>query len=160
MKTSQLMEKIKACLSNYEQKMRLEKKMDQGVDVFKTHECLDDIQKTMSRYNRENFQEIMNSSPEDLTGDVDIDKLKDMKYRIDCYFHLHSPEDDEFKEFIKGISLYLTFVALKPLHPPGIIFSNKSTVYEKNGTYYCTGKHIFIKDELSLCKYCICHKYR
>ncbi len=32
------------------------------------------------------------------------------------------PDDEEFKEFIKIISLYLTFIEKKPLHPPGNCF--------------------------------------
>lgn len=99
----------------------------------------------------------MNSSPDDYAGEVDEENVKDMETRIDHYFQFHGTGDDEFKEFIKGISIYLSLIAGKPLHPPGIVFSNKTTVYEREGVYYCTGKKNFIKDELSLCKYCICH---
>jgi uncharacterized protein (UPF0305 family) len=61
----------------------------------------------------------------------------------------------EFKDFIKIISLYLTYIAKKPLHPTGIIFSNESKVYQKEESYYCTGKAIFLKDKHSLCRYCV-----
>lgn len=153
MKISQLFEKIKKDLEKYQDMMKKEPadfKLDEHSCEFR------DIPKTMSRYNLDNFQEIMKSSSDDYAGEVDVEDLKDMEVKIDHYFQLHGSGDDEFKEFIKGISIYLTFISCKPLHPSGIIFSNKTTVYENEGIYYCTGKKIFIKDELSLCKYCIC----
>ncbi|WP_321421734.1 DUF2115 family protein [uncultured Methanobacterium sp.] len=149
MKTSLLFQKIKGNLKGYEKKVKTSH--DQGPP----HTA--DIHATMSRYNWDNFQEIMNSLPEDYTGEVDVEKVKDIETRIDHYFQLYGAGDDEFKEFIKGISIYLALIAGKPLHPPGIVFSNKTTVYERKGVYYCTGKKIFIEEELSLCKYCICH---
>lgn len=152
MKTTLLFQKIKGDLESYRKKVK--SPHDQ---VSKSTGEMGDIHRTMSGYNWDNFQEIMNSSSEDYTGEVDVNDLKDMEARIDHYFQLQGSNDNEFKEFIKGISIYLTFVAGKPLHPPGIVFTNQTTVYEKNGVYYCTGKKMFIKDELSLCKYCICH---
>lgn len=112
---------------------------------------------TMSRYNLENFNEILNSSFDKLDEEVDEEKLKDLQNRIDYYFSMYAPDDEDFKEFIKAVSIYLTFIAKKPLHPPGIIFSDGGGVYKKDNVYYCTGKHIFIKDKLSLCKYCVCN---
>lgn len=109
----------------------------------------------MSIYNLENFNEIMGLSLKENEDEIDEKELEDFKMSIDHYFSLYAPDDGEFKEFIKLISLYLTYIARKPLHPPGIIFSNGSKVYQSNGHYFCTGKHIFIKEELSLCRYCI-----
>jgi len=153
MKTSQLLEKIKKDLKKYQEIM---KKEPADFKLNKLPGEVKDIHKTMSQYNQDNFPEIMNSPSEDYNGEVDVEDLKDMEARIDHYFQLHGSGDDEFKEFIKGISIYLTFIARKPLHPPGITFSNKTTVYETDGVFYCTGKKMFIRDELSLCKYCIC----
>ncbi|WP_342459318.1 DUF2115 family protein [Methanobacterium sp.] len=149
----------------------------------------DSLNQVMSRYNLENFNKILNSSCNGLDEEVDEEKLKDLQNRIDHYFSLYAPDDEDFKEFIKAISIYLTFIAKKPLHPPGIVFSNGAFkisdfespqtfmfgalknqrffegpkpkvltegVYEKEGVYYCTGKRIFMKDKLSLCKYCVC----
>ena len=112
----------------------------------------------MSKYNLENFNEAINSSFEGLDEEVDEKRLKDFQKGIDYYFSLYAPDDEEFKDFIKAISIYLTFIAKKPLHPPGIVFSNGKRVYKKENTYYCTGKNIFMKDKLSLCKYCVCRQ--
>jgi len=160
MKTSQLLLKLKCCMEKYKPMQDSSKK--------------DSLNQTMSRYNLENFNEIVNSSFNGLDEEVDEEKLKDLQNRIDHYFSLYAPDDEDFKEFIKAISVYLIFIAKKPLHPPGIVFSNGAFkisdfespqtqpkvltegVYEKEGVYYCTGKRIFMKDKLSLCKYCVC----
>ena len=149
MKTSLLFQRIKSDLESYREKVK--SSPDQGSN------SAGDIHDTMSQYNWDNFQEIMNLSPDNFNGEVDVNDLKDMETRIDHYFQLYGSNDDEFKDFIKAISIYLSLIAAKPLHPPGIVFSNKTTVYERDGIYYCTRKKIFIKDELSLCKYCVCH---
>ena len=143
MKTSQLLLKLKECMEKYKPKIR-----DNGKK--------DSLNQAMSRYNLENFNKILNSSCNGLDEEVDEKKLKDLQNRIDHYFSLYAPDDGDFKEFIQAISIYLTFIAKEPLHPPGIVFSNSERVYKEEGVYYCTGKRIFIKDKLSLCKYCVC----
>ena len=72
--------------------------------------------------------------------EVDEKKLEDFKKSIDHYFNLYAPGNEDFKELIKIISIYLTFIVKKPLHPPGIIFSNGTTVYQNGDSYYCTGR--------------------
>ena len=143
MKASELLLKLKKCMEKYKPKIQ---------DIGEK----DSLNQIMSKYNLENFNEIMNFQPDKLDEEVDEVKLNDLKNRIDHYFSLYAPEDKDFKEFIKAVSIYLTFIAKKPLHPPGIVFSNDERVYKKDNTYYCTGKRTFIKDKLSLCKYCVC----
>lgn len=71
------------------------------------------INHIMSKYNLNNFNEIMNDSFEELDDEIPGEKIKDFQDRIDHYFGLYAPDDEEFKEFIKAISLYLTFIAKK-----------------------------------------------
>jgi uncharacterized protein (UPF0305 family) len=146
MKNSELFLEIKKDLGRYKFKV----KNNEGLD-----ENIDSINLIMSNYNRDNFNEIMNLSLIELDEEIPDEDLNDFKKRIEYFFDLYAPEDKEFKEFIKAISLYLTFIAKKPLHPPGIKFSNGSRVYKNQGFYYCTGKSKFIEDKLSLCKYCV-----
>ena len=143
MKTSQLLLKLKGRIKKYKPKIQNNQKEGS-------------INQIMSRYNLENFNEIMNSPIEEADEEIDEKELNDLQNRIDHYFSLYAPDDVDFREFIKVISTYLTFIAKKPLHPPGIVFSNGERVYKKEGIYYCTGKRIFIKDDLSLCKHCVC----
>jgi len=143
MKSSELLMKIKKEICPYKSK------------IMSSIENTDSINSIMSKYNQDNFNEIMNLSPDELDDEIDEEDLNDFENRIDHFFELYAPDDEEFKEFIKAISLYLAFIAKKPLHPQGIKFHNGSGVYKKQSVYYCTGKSEFMKDELSLCKYCI-----
>ena len=146
MKNSELFLEIKKDMERYKFKV----KNNEGID-----ENIDSINIIMSNYNRDNFNEIMNLSYVELDEEIPDEDLNDFKKRIEHFFNLYAPEDKEFKEFIKAISLYLTFIAKKPLHPPGIKFSNGSRVYKNQDFYYCTKKSKFIEDKLSLCKYCV-----
>jgi uncharacterized protein (UPF0305 family) len=146
MKSSDLLLKLKKDIGNYKPLINLDQ-LD--------NEDENSIQLLMSRYNHNNYNEIINSPVNHILEEVDEEKLSDFICRIDNFFALYAPNQDEFKEFIKIISIYLTFIAKKPLHPPGTIFENGSRVYERENVYYCTGKIIFLKDDLSLCKYCV-----
>ncbi len=148
MKSSKLFLKLKIDIKPYKLKIKSNIKFIGG----ENHS----IHLKMLEYNLKNSNEIINSSFEGLDYEVDEKKLDEFKGRIDHYFDLYAPDDEDFKEFIKIISIYLTFIAKKPLHPPGIIFSNGDTVYQSGDSYNCTGKSVFIKDNLALCKYCIC----
>jgi len=110
----------------------------------------------MSRYNLENFENLLNSTFDGQDEEIDNQKLEDLKESIDHYFDDYALDNEEFKEFVKIISIYLTFIEKKPLHPPGIKFSGGNTVYESGNEYYCTGKKYFIKESRSLCNYCVC----
>jgi len=112
----------------------------------------------MSSYNEENFNSLIEANLSGKDEEIDTNKLKALEESIDHYFDLYAPENIEFKEFIKIISVYLTFIEKRPLHAPGIIFSDGSTVYENKGIYYCTGKKHFITEDHSLCKFCVCHE--
>ena len=147
-KSSKLFSKLKRSIKPYQSKIKAKEKLMSGEN--------NSINNTMSKYNLENFNMIITSSYEGSDDEVDENKLDDFKMCIDNYFDLYAPDDIEFREFIKIISIYLTFIAKKPLHPPGILFSNGATVYQSEDSYHCTGKSVFIKDNHSLCKYCIC----
>ena len=147
MKKSELLLKIKNDIGQYESKLKYEDNIDKNTDSMNY---------IMSEYNRDNFNEIMELSVVKLDDDISKEELNDFKKRIDYFFSLDASKDEEFKQFIMSISLYLTFIAKKPLHPPGFVFPNGSRVYKNENIYYCTGKNKFIKDSLSLCDYCIC----
>ena len=121
-------------------------------------EITDELQGKMSKYNMENFKRLTETFNGDFDEEIDTTKLADLEGAINHYFALYAPDNEEFREFIKIISIYLTFIEKKPLHPPGIIFSGGGTVYENGEIYYCTGKKSFRKEDYSLCNYCVCHE--
>ena len=81
--------------------------------------------------------------------------VQKIKGDINFYFDKYAPNDNETKEFTKYISLYLALIVKKPLHPYGND-PKEDEVYMKNNSYYCKGRAKFIKDQKSLCRYCIC----
>jgi uncharacterized protein (UPF0305 family) len=114
------------------------------------------ISSIMTRYNYSNFIEILARKGIDQDFEIDDIKLNDFQRSIDHYLNTYAPDDVDLKTYITGISTYLAFIARRPLHPSGIEFSNNASVFEKNGCFYCSGKRTFIKENLSLCKYCVC----
>ena len=146
-KSSKLFLKLKKDIKKYQSKVS-----SQAVLSDKSDNSLMDI---ISAYNLKNFNEIMSLEYKGYDEEINEKDLEDFKLSIYHYFSLYAPDDEEFREFIKIISFYLTYITKKPLHPPGLIFSNGSKVYQSEGIYFCTGKNIFIKDELSLCRYCV-----
>jgi uncharacterized protein (UPF0305 family) len=147
MKTSKLLLRLQHDIEPYKSKVK------------SNPNCLDvnnkSVQCAVSRYNLQNFHEILDLSPDEVSGDVDVEKLHDLENRVEGYFELHGPVDEEFKEFIKLICIYLTFMAHKPLHPPGIEFGDGTTVYQEGDNYYCTAKKLHIDEEYGLCRCCV-----
>jgi|SRR5271157_788492 len=154
MKASELFAVIKndmEKLSMYRSKIELKMLTDS--------EDSNSISSLMTKYNYDNFIEILNVSGDNLDFEVDEGKLKDFQYRIDNYLNIYAPDDTDLRLYIKGISTYLAFIAKRPLHPPGLKFNNGAEVFTKDNLFYCSGKRTFIKDNLSLCKYCVCRSF-
>ena len=137
------MEKLSAYKSKIEQKILDDKDSNS-------------ISSIMTRYNYDNFIEILGSNSIEPDFEVNDDRLKDFQHRIDSYLNTYVPDDADLQTYIKGISTYLAFIAKKPLHPPGLEFDNGARIIKKDSFYYCSGKRQFLKDDLSLCKYCVC----
>ena len=92
-------------------------------------------------------------------GLTNYSKTSDFKKRIDYNLKKWDVNQKDFIEFIKYISLYLFFIAKKPLHPVGTPFeSDIKGVFEENGVYYCNSKKRYIKEDNSLCLYCVAKK--
>ncbi|WP_458453723.1 DUF2115 family protein [Methanobrevibacter sp.] len=92
-----------------------------------------------------------------ITEDYDINDsiVENIKNDINFYFDTYAGGDEETREFTKYISLYLALIAKRPLHPFG---DNpiKDQVFLENGEYKCKNRIMRIKDENSLCRYCVC----
>ncbi len=69
-------------------------------------------------------------------------------------------EDNEknrlFTDMVKLTSVYLIFVAGKPLHPLNMEFPGGSKIAKKDNEYYCPAKNKQKDVEIALCKFCIC----
>ncbi len=146
MKASELHEEIKENLKDYPIEYLKNKVTD---DRYK-----DPLTKKLAKYNSETWDEIFALN---ITEDYEIKDtaIKNLKKDIDYYFDTYAGGDEETREFTKYICLYLAFMAKRPLHPVGDNPA-KDQVFLENGEYKCKTRIMSIKDENSLCRYCIC----
>lgn len=145
MKASSLLEEIRESIKDYNIDYLKNKAVDERYRDLLVRE--------LARYNSETYDEIYDT---ELDDDFEIDdaEIKKLKDDIDFYFSKYNPHDEENKNLTKHISLYLAFIAKKPLHPYGD--SKKSDVFEKDYVFYCKGRANYIKEKNSLCRYCCC----
>lgn len=157
MKASLLLKKIKNNIKNYPIE-HLRKNTDESI-FNKDLELIrpKDILIQMATFNSNNYDEILSL---ELKEDFEIDdnKIKDIKEKIDYYFSVYAPNDKIYGDFVGNISLYLALIVKKPFHPIGMRFTQGYSVFYKNGKYYCSGKTKFLKEKNSLCKYCVCNE--
>ncbi len=113
----------------------------------------DSITKKLAKYNTSVYDDIYETV---ISHDFDVkdNVIENMKSDIEFYFDNHLSGDSKTCEFTKYISLYLVLIAKKPLHP---FSENKNDeVYHSNGDYFCKNRVKYIRDERSLCRYCVC----
>lgn len=73
---------------------------------------------------------------------------------IESYMDKYAPGQQDFKDYIRILSLYRTFVAKMPLHPPGMQIPGGGKITQKGKNYFCTAKQQHIHDEESMCRFC------
>ena len=114
----------------------------------------DPLTKSLAKYNSEAWDEIFAL---EIAEDYDINDgvVENIKNDIDFYFDTYAGGDEETREFTKYISLYLALMAKRPLHPVGED-PIKDQVFLENGEYKCKSRIMSIKEERSLCRYCVC----
>ena len=113
----------------------------------------------ISDYDFNIYNEIIEKEILEIDEKINDDKIDDFKKRIDYNLKKWDVNQKDFIEFIKYISLYLFFIAKKPLHPVGTPFeSDIKGVFEENGVYYCNSKKRYIKEDNSHCLYCVAKK--
>lgn len=145
MNSNDLIKNIKKDLENYPIDYMKKKAQDNRYP--------DNIYKYLAIYNSNTYDEIFQNEVEDF--EINDTLLKNMENDLDNYLEING-SDKEDNKFTKALSLYLTFISKKPLHPVGD--SKTHQVYESNGIYYCKDRVKYLKDDNSLCKYCVSKK--
>lgn len=102
------------------------------------------------------FSELRSRNCIDILEDIDPDKLEDFTLRINQYMDENAPDQTDLKKYIRIISTYLTFIAKKPLHPPGMVVKDNKKIFRKGNNYFCPVKSKYMLEAMSLCKYCVC----
>ena len=146
MKTTELLERIRENLKDYPIDYLKRKAMDDRYP--------DSITKRLAIYNSSIYDEIYEKNIEE---DYEIKDavIKNIEDDVNYYFSVYDPGDIETRDFTRELSFYLVLIAKKPLHP----FGDNPTKYDvflENGEYKCKNRIIHIKDERSLCRYCVC----
>ena len=146
MKATELLEKIRENLKYYSIGYLKRKAMDDRYP--------DSITKRLAIYNSSIYDEIYAN---DIEEDYEIKDavIKNIEDDVNYYFSVYDPGDIETRDFTRELSLYLVLIAKKPLHPFGDNPA-KDDVFLENGEYKCKNRIIHIKDERSLCRYCVC----
>jgi uncharacterized protein (UPF0305 family) len=106
------------------------------------------------KYNIETMLDLKhkNISAENIV--IDNIKAANLKLAIDAYMDKYAPGQEKQKIFIRIISVYLTFIANKPLHPEGFFDPDGKAMY-KNGRIVCPIKSKEIHENGSLCRFCV-----
>lgn len=145
MKASMLLSKIREDLKDYPIDYLKNKATDSRYK--------DSITKRLAKYNSSVYDEIYST---DIVDDFEIKDavIDNITSDISFYLEKHGGDDEENRLFTTDISLYLSLIAKKPLHP--FTENKKDDVYHFNGDYYCKNRVKYINDENSLCRYCIC----
>ena len=107
-------------------------------------------------YNYSAYREILDLDR--IAPDFEIDPLavEEFEQTLHRYLHTYAPGREDLKNYIAGISLYLTFIAQRPLHPPGVPFSEEIRVEQRREFFYCSGKRRFLNGPSSCCRFCVC----
>jgi uncharacterized protein (UPF0305 family) len=148
----ELIESLKNESSGFEEDCLMEK-----LDAIKSN-CLKDLKilkmQMLLKYNIETMLELKHKiiSVENIL--IDDIKVSNLKLAIDAYIDKYAPGQEKQKNFVRIISVYLTFIANKPLHPEGLFDPDGKAIY-KNGRIVCPIKSKEVHEVGSLCRFCV-----
>lgn len=112
----------------------------------------------MRRYNYEAYLEI--TDPETIVdvADVDNDAVVEFESILDAYMEAYAPNRPNLTKYIRLVSLYLAFVAKRPLHPPSITVPKPSRGIHSKITHYCVaGRDDDLDERFPICRYCVAY---
>jgi uncharacterized protein (UPF0305 family) len=118
------------------------------------------INRCMKKYNSEIFSEIIDSTHQIKNSQLDPDLIEEFSSRLDAYMDKHAPDRADLKKYVRVVSLYLTFIAEKPLHPPDLLMLGIDRGISRNGEYYCSGPESQKNETIFMCRYCVAYTGR
>jgi uncharacterized protein (UPF0305 family) len=110
----------------------------------------------LGNYNYDTYTEICHHYEVAPDFRIDLSTVEEFENALNVYLDTYAPGKTDLKRYVSDISLYLTFIAKRPLHPPGVSFSDEIRIVKNGDYYYCSGKTRFLDDPSSLCRYCVC----
>jgi len=109
----------------------------------------------MSRYNYEAYLEITDPETVVVVADIDNDAVIEFESILDGYMETYAPNRPNLTMYIKLVSLYLAFVARRPLHPPGIMAPNPSRGITCKITHSSVAGKEDLDERFPICRYCV-----
>lgn len=113
------------------------------------------INEMNARYNLETMLELKHRSAADFAEAIPLHYYQKFVEYINGYMDKYAPGQEDFKDYIRILNLYRTFVAKMPLHPPGMVMGAGQKVYQKGRDYFCTAKQQYIHEEGAMCRFCV-----
>jgi uncharacterized protein (UPF0305 family) len=109
----------------------------------------------LKRYNYEAYSEIKDPETTVDVVDVDDDAIMEFESILDAYMDAYAPNRLNLKNYIKLVSLYLTFVAKRPLHPPSIMAPDCNSGSATKRSHYCVAGKAKLDERFPICRYCV-----
>jgi|GEM_PF-494577 len=107
-------------------------------------------------YNYATYTDIRDRDSVEPDYPVNPGRVEECEEALHRYLDRQAPGNCELKTYVTAISLYLVFVARRPLHPPGMELPQGSRITKRENSYVCTGKARYLRDPDALCRFCIC----
>ena len=111
----------------------------------------------MRRYNYEAYLEITNPETIVVLSNVDNEVIVEFESILDAYMEAYAPNRSNLKNYIKLVSLYLAFVARRPLHPPLIMAPERHKGAIKKSGQYCIVGNADLDGRFPICQYCVAY---
>jgi uncharacterized protein (UPF0305 family) len=109
----------------------------------------------MKRYNDEAFLEITDPETKVVAREIDNDAIAELESALDGYMDAYAPDQPDLKKYIKLVSLYLAFVARRPLHPPRIIAPESTRGAATINRRYCAVGKRDADERFPICRHCV-----
>lgn len=151
MKASELLEAIKDDLSTISEYISLMKCIHETNSKDSATES-----SILVEYDYAAYREIMNEACPNPDIVIESDRVEEFREALNRYFDEYAPGETDLRCYVTNISLYLVFIAKRPLHPPGIDVPDLKVIKGEDGHYYCSRKGKIFDGEPTLCRYCVC----
>ena len=107
-------------------------------------------------HNMAKSEEILNLEATSFPGVVNDLKINDFRKDITVFLKKNGTGNQGFDHYIAIVSEYLALVAQQPLHPLEVRHLENAPPQDTDRRKYCSWKELYIKEKLSLCRYCNC----
>ena len=112
---------------------------------------------SMRRYNYAAFLEITDPKTTVFAREIDNDAIAALESTLDAYMDAYAPNQQNLKKYIKLVSLYLAFVAKRPLHPASIVAPESNRGAATINSRYCVVGEADLDERFPICRYCVAY---